>query len=325
MKKYISLSVAVFVLTVIFVGVAFAEDVLKIRVGADSGSFSYQFRVAQSAGIFKKYNIDAEILTFSWGIDTLNAAIIGETDTAEAMDFATASRFSENSNLRIVALICVSTPGGSKLYTRNKNIISPADLENKRIGVMKATSDEYSWARLFEKYKLDADNVDQVYLSSNAELLAAYLSDRIDVFWATADTENAVLDIPESRLLGDNSLTGYLSSGYLLIDETFIKENTEGVIRFLKAIDEATVFIKENPDATAEITAKDLKIPFEAAKKNIAARQFTVRFLQQDIDQISSVASWSYANGLIRNNYDVKDVLYLDAIREAFPDRVDID
>ena len=75
MKKYISLSVAILVLAL--AGAAFAGDALKIRVGADSSSFSYQFRVAEGAGIFEKYDIDAEVFTFSYGIDTLNAAIRG--------------------------------------------------------------------------------------------------------------------------------------------------------------------------------------------------------------------------------------------------------
>ncbi|MDR1650355.1 MAG: hypothetical protein LBR87_01050, partial [Synergistaceae bacterium] len=90
MKKYISLTLAISVLAAVFAGAANAADALKIRVGADSSSFSYQFRVAEGAGIFDKYDIDAEVFTFSSGIDTLNAAILGETDSAQAADFAVA-------------------------------------------------------------------------------------------------------------------------------------------------------------------------------------------------------------------------------------------
>jgi hypothetical protein len=47
---------------IIFAASSYAGDALKIRVGADSSSFSYQFRVAEGAGIFEKYDIDAEVL-----------------------------------------------------------------------------------------------------------------------------------------------------------------------------------------------------------------------------------------------------------------------
>ncbi|MDR3166296.1 MAG: ABC transporter substrate-binding protein [Synergistaceae bacterium] len=322
MKK-INMGIVFTVLSVIlFAASSYAGT--KVRIGADSASFSYPFRVALSTGIFEKHNIDAEIFTFAYGIDTVNAAILGETDTAEAMDFAAASRFSDNNQLRVVCLITISNPGGSNLYTRNPEIKTLKDLEGKKVGVQKATANEYTWGRLFAKHGIDKTKVEQIYLGSNAELLAAYQAKEIDAFWVSADTEAAVLEIPESRSLGNNEISGYLSRGYLLINEDFIKDNKETVVGFIKALDEASAFINEKPDETAVIANKDLKIPLDAAKKNIYAHKYIVRFLQEDVDTISDVANWAVDNGLIRNRYDVKDVLYLDAIKEAFPDRVDV-
>jgi NitT/TauT family transport system substrate-binding protein len=296
----------------------------KVRIGADSASFSYPFRVALSAGIFEKYGIDAEIFTFAYGIDTVNAAILGETDTAEAMDFAAASRFSDNNKLRIISLITIANPDGAKLYTRNPEIKTLKDLEGKKVGVQKATANEYTWGRLFAKNGIDKAKVEQVYLGSNAELLAAYQAKEIDAYWVSADTEAAVLEIPESRSLGNNEISGYLSRGYALVDEEFIRNNKEAVVGLIRALDEAAAFINEKPDETAAIAHNDLKIPVGAAQKNIYSHKYIVRLLQEDVDTISDVAGWAVDNGLIRNRYDVKDVLYLDAIKEVFPDRVSV-
>jgi NitT/TauT family transport system substrate-binding protein len=301
-----------------------AEKPFVIRVGADSANFSYQFRVAKKAGIFDKYNIKAEIFTFSYGIDTINAAILGETDSAEAMDFAAASRFSDSNKLRILATITTSVPGGSHLYTRNNDIKSPADLKGKRIGVQKATANEYTWARLFEKYGLNKNEVSHVYLGSNAELLAAYQSNEIDAFWVGADVEKAILEIPSSRNLGDNSLSGYLSRGYLLLDADVIAKDPAGVERFLKALDEATTYIKEHPDETARIAYEDLKIPLDAALKSISAINYELRLSQEDLDQITDVANWSIENGLIKNRYNINDVVDLRPLRNALPGRVTV-
>jgi NitT/TauT family transport system substrate-binding protein len=199
------------------------------------------------------------------------------------------------------------------------------DLEGKKVGVQKATADEYRWGRLFEKNGIDAGKVEQIYLGSNAELLAAYLAGQIDAYWVAPDTESAVLEIPESRNLGNQELSGYAMRGFLLVDYDFIDKNKEGIVRFLKALDEASAFIDGHPDETAVIANKDLKAPVEAAKKNIYAHRYIIRLLQEDVDTIRNVAGWALDNKLIRNRYDVNDVLYLDAIREAFPDRVDVD
>jgi NitT/TauT family transport system substrate-binding protein len=300
------------------------EKPFVVRVGVDSHAFSFQFRVAKRAGIFDKHNINADIFTFSYGIDTINAAILGETDSAEAMDFAVASRFSESNKLRILATITTANPDGSHLYVRHNDIKSPADLKGKRIGVQKATANEYTWARLLEKYGIDKNGVNYVYLSSNAELLAAYQANEIDALWVGADLEKAVNEIPASRNLGNVSLTGYLQRGFLLLDANLIAQDPAGVERFLKALDEATTFIKEHPEETARIAYDDLKLPVDAALKSILAQNYELRLSQEDLDQITSVANWSIDNGLIRNRYNIGDFVDLTPLRNALPGRVTV-
>jgi NitT/TauT family transport system substrate-binding protein len=301
---------------------ATAEKPFVVRIGVDSHAFSFQFRVAKSAGFFEKHNVDAELFTFSYGIDTINAAILGETDSAEAMDFAAASRFSESNKLRILATITTAIPDGSHLYVRHDGIKTPADLKGKRIGVQKATANEYLWGRLFEKYNLKQDEVNHVYLSSNAELLAAYQANQIDALWVGADLEKAVNEIASSRSLGNFDLAGYLQRGFLLLDNELITKDPAGVVRFLQALDEATTFIKEHPQETAQIAYDDLKLPVDAALKSITAQNYELRLTQEDLDQITSVANWSIDNGLIRNRYDIKEFVDLTPLRTALPGRV---
>jgi NitT/TauT family transport system substrate-binding protein len=301
---------------------AAAEKPFVVKVGVDSHAFSFQFRVAKSAGIFAKHNVDAELFTFSYGIDTINAAILGETVSAEAMDFAVASRFSESNKLRILATITTAIPDGSHLYVRHDGIRSPEDLKGKRIGVQKATANEYTWARLFEKYGIKLDEVNYVYLSSNAELLAAYQANQIDALWVGADLEKAVNEIASSRNLGNVGLTGYLQRGFLLLDNEVIAKDPAGVVRFLQALDEATTFIKEHPQDTAQIAYDDLKLPVDAALKSIGAQNYELRLTQEDLDQITSVANWSIDNGLIRNRYDIREFVDLTPLRTALPGRV---
>jgi NitT/TauT family transport system substrate-binding protein len=314
--------VSIMVVLLATLEMAFAEETLKIRVGADSSSFSYQFRVAQGAGIFKKYNIDAEVFTFSYGIDTLNAAILGETDSAQAADFAVASRLAEGNNLRILSHILTYRTDGALLYANDPTIKSPADLKGKKIGVQKATVNEYVWGQFFAKQGLNAQDLEQVYLSSHAELLAAFQAHEIDAFWVARENEAVAKEVKGNHKLGDYDLAGFFPRAYVLLDKDFIAKNQDGAVRLLKALDEATTFINEKPEEAAAIAGKDLKIPLDAAVAGIKAYKYEIRFLQEDLDDIAGVAEWSIKNGLIRKAYDVKEFVYLDAIKEAFPDRV---
>ncbi|MDR0702532.1 MAG: ABC transporter substrate-binding protein [Azoarcus sp.] len=297
---------------------------LKIRLGVDSGSFSFQFRVAQGSGIFKKHGIDAEISTYAFGIDTINAAILGQTDSAEGMDYAVASRFSESNDLRIVAHVGGPKPEGEKLYTRLPEVNRIADLKGKALGVKKGTVNEYIWGKVFELHGLDPKKVEQIYLGSSAELLAAYQTGKVDAFWASTEVARAVREVPGSKLLGDLDLAKTVYRGYLLLDEKFIQANKAGVVRLLRALDEATAYIAAHPEETAQIIYDDLKVPKEAVLDALKLYDYDVRLSAEDIEHIAHVADWSVENGLIKNKYDIRQFVHLDALREALPEKLSV-
>jgi NitT/TauT family transport system substrate-binding protein len=303
---------------------AFGADLIKIRLGIDAHSFSYQYRVAKGAGIFEKYGFDAEIFTFSYGIDTLNAAILGETDSAQAADFAVASRLSAGSDLRIVSYILENNVDGTQLWSNNPALSSPADVKGKRLGVQKGTVNEYVWGKFFIKQGVDPKEAEQIYLGSNAELLAAFKAKEIDAFWVGQEYYDVVQKIEGARKVGNFELAGFVPRAFGLLDIKFIEKHKAKIPDFLRALDEATTFIKEKPDETAKILAADLKIPLDTARAGLFTYSYGIRFLQEDLDDVADVAAWSLESGLLKNSYDVRSTVYLDAIKEAFPDRVTV-
>jgi NitT/TauT family transport system substrate-binding protein len=311
-------------LTLLFALPASADDLTKIRVGADSSSFAYQFRVAKGAGLFEKHGFDAEVFTFSYGIDTLNAAILGETDTADAADFAVASRLSVGNNLRILAHILTIKVDGYQLWTNHPDVKKPADLKGKRLGVQKATVLEYVWGLFFLKQKIDPKDVEQVYLSSHAELLAAFQAGEIDAMWVGQDLVKTAKEVENAYKLGDFDLAGFQPKGYFLVDLPFIEKHPDKIPGLLRALDEATKILLENPEEAARLVTLDLKIPYEVALEGVKSNSYEVRLLEEDVAELAGVAQWSIDNGLIKTAYDVRASFYLDAIREAFPDRVTV-
>jgi NitT/TauT family transport system substrate-binding protein len=136
--------------------------------------------------------------------------------------------------------------------------------------------------------------------------------------------ESAALEVKNGRKLGNYELAGFNPRAYVLLDKDFIEKNRAAIPEYLRALDEATTFLKDRPDEAAEIIAKDLKIPVDAARQGINTYAYEIRFSQEDLKDVADVAEWSIKNGLIKNAYDVRETLYLDAIKEAFPDRVSV-
>jgi NitT/TauT family transport system substrate-binding protein len=301
-----------------------AAEKTKIRIGAEASSFSFQFRVALAAGLFEKYDLDAEIFSFSYGIDTLNATVLGETDSAEAADFAIASRLAPGSNLRIVSYIISPSDDACKLYVRDDSIKVPADLKGRRIGVKKGTVNEYEWGVFLEKFGIKPDEVQYEYLSSTSDQIAAFQGGDIDAFWGVTDIESTVLKVPGARIIGDYALLGSKYKAFLLLDDGFIKANPQAVVNLVKALDEATKLIHDNPEEVAQIAWRELKMPLDVARSSQKTLNYEIRLLQEDLDQIDAVYKWSREHGLIKNQYELADFVYADAIREAFPDKVTV-
>ena len=245
-------ALAVLAAVVLVCGAAVSEAAgkTKIRIGAEASSFAFQFRVALAAGIFEKYDLDAEIFSFSYGIDTLNAAVLGETDSAEAADFAIASRLAPGSNLRIVAYILSPADDACKLYVRDDSIKEPADLKGRRIGVKKGTVNEYEWAKFLEKFGIKPDEVKYEYLTSTSDQIAAFQGGDIDAFWGVTDIESTVLKVPGSRAIGDYALLGSKYKAFVLLDAGYIEKNPKAVVNLIKNVYELADYVY--PDAIRE-------------------------------------------------------------------------
>ncbi|MEY8355790.1 ABC transporter substrate-binding protein [Lachnospiraceae bacterium 54-53] len=115
----------------------------KFIAAVDSGTFAYPFWVAENKGIFDKYNIEPEIQTYAYGIDTINAVTLDQADLGEAMDFAAISRLGGDSQLQFISFIAGNKMEGSHLYVLGDDIKEPKDLEGKSVVVQKGTVNEY--------------------------------------------------------------------------------------------------------------------------------------------------------------------------------------
>lgn len=299
------------------------EKLIKLRVAADSAAFSSQYRIAKEEGFFEKYGIDATVDTFSWGIDTLNAVVLGQEDIGEAYDYATATRLGGDSKLEVIASNTIEKGDSNTLFANDPSINSVKDLVGKKIAVQKGTANEYTWAKTFEKYGVDRNKVKYVPLSSNAEILAAYQSKNVDAAWFGLDVKDKVEKFDGTHKLIGNGDLNQRGVGYIVVSQDFAKKNPETVKNILLALNEASEFIKNNRDQAIKDVSSSLGIPEENIEKTIDTLDYRVELKQTDIDHLSDIAEWSIENGLIEDKYEIDDYIDKDSIKQALPDSVD--
>lgn len=302
---------------------------IDVRIGVNQSSYGWPFYVGRDAGIFAKYNINVTIDAYASGGETLDMVALKNEDVGEAADYALIMRLAAGSNLRAVTYFGESNSERSELYVNGEDIHEVKDLVGKKIGVKKGTVNEYTWAILFEKAGVDIDKVEQVNLSSDAELITAYAQGDIDALWSSGTNfeklQSLVNDESKLRSIGNSrDLTGTTTKTYVVISDDFVQKNPEGAERFLKAYSEAVDYFKSNPDESADIISKAITIDTKTVKQDLTAFSWAVQFKQEDYDHLSNITVWAVKHQVIAEDVKLADFVNLDILKNIYPDRVDV-
>jgi NitT/TauT family transport system substrate-binding protein len=302
---------------------ALADEPVKVRFGVDSHIFSSQFWVAKEKGYFERRGIKPELSVYSFGIDTLNAALLDQVDFAEGYDFAILSRLS-GGDLRIVSYIQHITAEANKVVVRD-GIKSPADLAGKKFGVQKATQNEYVADKYLKRFGLEG-KVTPVGFTSNPEIFAAL--DRGDIQAAIFNSTflEKALQIKGVSVINTQADIPHAGKGFAVVTGKFHKANPQVTAKVLAALDEATKFILANPKDAADIVFKTVKIPKETFLKDVADKHVVldIHFHQDEYQQLQDIADYSVKAKLIRGGFKLEDHILLEPLRSALPQKVTV-
>ncbi|MEM5769364.1 MAG: ABC transporter substrate-binding protein [Bacillota bacterium] len=296
---------------------------ITVKIGASSTAFGIQWYVAKEQGFFKKYGIEPEIVTYAYGIDTINAALNGQVDIGEANDFPVLSRLS-NGDLKIVSFILTGKAANNKFVTRDR-IISNSELKGKKVGVPRGTVTEYIFKRYLTAHNIQENEVIKVNLTSQAEIQAAFERGDIQAAFFSGLWLEKALKVPGSTIIGSAADIPFEGRGFAVVREQFYKQNPDAVRRVLLALDEASQWISQNPEGAGEVGYKAVKLPKEGLSKEVKDNSYDIRLSQEDVKQLADVYEWSVQNNLIKGGFDLKDKILTEPLKLALPDKLTYD
>lgn len=299
------------------------EKVVTVRFGADASNFSMSFQIAKAKEIFKKYNIDAQISTFSSGIDTINAALTGQVDVGIASDFSALSRLSTG-KLRILSFL-QSTKAGNVKFVARDGINNIQDIKGHAIGVSKGTISEYETSIYLQKYNIKESDVKIEKFSSSVEILAAFEKGDIQGGLFNGLVLQKVLDFQGAQVIGTLDEIPFAGKGFLLVTEDLVDKQPEASKRILQALNEAEEWIKENQEDAAEIDANVLKLSKDSVLTVLKDQQNEIRLNDEDVQQLEDVYKYGVDNNMFPGGYEVKDYILTDPLKEALPDKLTYD
>ncbi|MBX6374121.1 MAG: ABC transporter substrate-binding protein [Acetobacteraceae bacterium] len=297
-----------------------AQAPVKITIATGVDPSFAQFYVAKAGGFLERNGLDATVNTGPSGSAMIAFLVGNQINAAYGAEQAGVSAHIVDPNVVVVAegvalLRWISVLG--------RNVASMEDLKGKRVGVARGTGSETFWLSVVDKLKLNPADYTIVNVEA-PEMVAALERGNIDAFacWEPWPTR-ALRAIPNTRILVTNENIQIIRN-LIYMNKGWAEANRQTTERFMRAMIEATEFIRSNRDEAVRQVARflrqDRSLVAELMTKvdhRLNITQDTVANVQLAIDQL---------RGMNRLGREVTpaEVIWPEALRWVAPDRVRI-
>jgi NitT/TauT family transport system substrate-binding protein len=229
----------------------FADDTLKLAVGAPNNWDTCIPEVGQRAGIFKKHGLNLELLYTQGGGETMQAVISGSVDIGIAAGTAAVmGAFAKGAPVQILA---AGTTGTSDLYwyvPADSPIKSFKDLDGKTVGY--STNGASTHTTLLALIKHFSVNARPVGSGAAAVTFTQAMSGQIDVGWASPPFGIEALQEGKVRLIArgsDAPSTRDQTVRVHIVNAPALAQRKDVMVRFMRAYRETHEFLYGSPDA----------------------------------------------------------------------------
>lgn len=255
---------------------AWSLDRIRISYSSVSGSQAVLW-VIQDAGIFRKYDLDPQIVYISGAPPNIAALISGDVDFAIAAGPAAVAASLEGADLAVL-ISFINTMDHS--FFAAPAIKKPADLKGKKFAVARSgSSDDYGARVAFKKWGLQPDkDVAMLAVGGQPLRFAALQTGRVDatLLQPPITVKARQEGFSEIASLADLGLD-YLGT-CLFTTRARIHKNEDFARRLVKAFVEGIHFYKTQKEASLRSIGKFTKLQDRAALEE-AYNAYAIKFM----------------------------------------------
>ena len=296
-----------------------------LSMAVSSGPVSLLVYAAESNGYFRNEGVDLNLVECSSGRNCIKLLADGMADMATAADVVVAINSFARADLAILGTLSASSHQIKLIARRSAGITTPEQVRGKRLATVQGTSAQYfldSWL-LF--HGIESRTVLHLFVPPDdlGPLLQRKDADAIAIWEPLAS--NAL------KLLGDDALAlpnprVYTQHFNLVSTRGTIAARRADIVKVLRALTRAQQFIREQPDAAAQLLARRLGISPATALTQMKEQDYRLRLDQPLISTLSSQLRWAVREGHAKADAELPNPLRLiepTLLREAAPSAVD--
>lgn len=321
MKKYTYFFLLV---SVVYILSGCSQVKPEMKVGIDTAvGGSPQFRSADEQNYFVDEELNAQLISFAFGIDIINALMIDRVDVGLAADYALINSLNRG-DMVIIGTITSSTK--EIMETREviamRNIESPEDLKGKNIAVTNGTVYEYYWSKYLESLGLTENDVNIIKYTSPDEAIIGMRSGDMDAVIASGASGNKFKNLEGAKVIDTLADANIQTNAYLIANRSYAESHVEEVSKLIKVIANGNEFVIQHPDQAAKITHNQIKIDASDAMLDIKTTNFVMRFTEEDYQNLQNIKSWLLEREILKQDFDIESKLFLEPLRQALPNEL---
>jgi len=219
---------------------------------------------------------------------------------------------------------------GAQQVVVQKSVVSPNDLEGKKLGANFGTVSQMLAETMIQRYHLAPDKVTLVNLGP-ADMVTALL--RGDIAgaslwepWASQAVKGGahrLLTGSESYVPGQTGPATILGDhGLLIASKPWVEQNPQIVGAVLRSLIAAEQFVAKQPDQAAEVVGKELGVPADEMKGLMARNRYSMVIDAKLIRDMNAEADFLTRNGKLKNPVKAVDWVYTSPLKKIAPQMV---
>ncbi len=322
MQRLAALFVIVPVLGLSYGG-AYAEP-MKARLAQNLSPISGVTIAAKQKGFFEKHGLDITVSNFTSGKQCLDTAVGGGADIATTAEAPTTA--SSMAKQPIAFLARMEYSDLKTLVSTASGIKTKADLKGKKVAFAAGTGSEVYTATLLKAAGLMKDDVELINLRPQ-EMLPALAAGSIDAYniWEPHISNGIKALGGKVREIDTKGI--YSETFNIVVMRSYLDANPELIDRFLRALIDAEVWMKANPEDAITVVAETVGMKREDLAPIWKGYVYDVVLDGKQLEILKAHASWRLASGNHPPNAGMPDfskVIEPGPLKKIDPNRVTI-
>ncbi len=333
-KKFPVLQKAISIVLILVIGTCFivsckpsepAKSMEKVNLGISKSFLSIPVYIAKKQGFFSQEGLDVTLKEYSSGKLATKGLFAGETEISTVADLPVVFNSFKRKDFCIFATFTCSYSFVKIITHKDKGIKTGADLKGKRVGANKETSSHFYLGVYLINNKLSISDIEMVY-AKTVDLPVALKNNKVDAIsvWQPYSQEverllqgNAII-LPQPEI--------YRTTFNFAVMKSFAKDHPGILKKFLRAINKAAVFLKDNKEKAQEIIIESFKLDKDTVHTAWNDFVFDISLDQSLLVSWDEIARWTIKNKFVESrklpNY--LNFIYLDALDAVKPESITI-